>query len=119
MLPQAISILNLQPQRFLHLRKQLHCKLRMVTVAPTFLDDPTLMLDESLAIGDMSLRFHEALRKMSFVAAHDVSCESLRLQQDTCQAQAARDGSARAGAGNDARVIRTLAARKLLLLQQR
>jgi hypothetical protein len=61
-LPQAISLLDARPQRFLHLRKQVHRELCVTTVAPPFIDHPALMRDEALSFGNMSLRFHEVLR---------------------------------------------------------
>jgi hypothetical protein len=73
--PQPISVLNVQPQRFLHLFQQLRRELCVVPIAPALLDPPALMLDETLPFGNMSLGFHEMLRESSSVAVHNVSSE--------------------------------------------
>jgi hypothetical protein len=83
--PQPIAVLDVQPQRFLHLFQQLHRELCVVPVAPTFLDRSTLMLDEPLPFGNMALCFYEVLRKSSSVAVHHVSSAFGELQQDMCQ----------------------------------
>jgi hypothetical protein len=83
---QSISILNVQPQRFLHLVEQLHRELCVVPGAPTFLNRSTLMLDEALPFGNMSLGFYEMLREASSGAVHNVSpelreCSKTRARQ--------------------------------------
>jgi hypothetical protein len=89
--PQPIAVLNVQPQRLLHLVQQLHRELYVVAVASPFLDRSTLMLDETLPVRNMSLCFQEMLREASSVTVHHVSSEVRLLQQDMCQTESATE----------------------------
>src|SRR5688572_8671079 len=83
--PQPVPVLDVQPQRFLHLFQRLHRELCVVPVTQAFLNRSALMRDETLPFGNMSLRFYEMLRESSSFDVHNVSSKFHELEQDMCQ----------------------------------